>query len=415
MGCCDVPGLMPLALALENMLNELKNVCKPITLPLSDSLGYALSEDLLSPLNVPPFNNSAMDGYALSQFDLQNCSQDNPVSLTLVGTSMAGAPYLGDIAAGECIRIMTGAVLPSALDTVVMQEQVEVNGKQITFNHNPKCGDNVRFEGEDLKKGQSVLVKGHQLTVRDIPLLASLGFAKINVFSKLNVAIFSSGDELKTVGEELNNGDIYDSNRYGMVALLSRLNVEVIDLGIIKDDKDALRAAFIQADAQADVVISSGGMSVGEADFVKDILNELGSISFWKLAIKPGKPFAFGHLPNSVFLGLPGNPVASIATLYQLAVPAIEKLSGITSKPRVRFNAITENNLKKRPGRADFQRGYYRVNEQGSVVVQSAGKQGSGILSSMSQSNCFIVLAQESGNVSAGDTVTIEPYTHLLN
>ena len=415
MGCCDVPGLMPLELALENMLSELTNVCRPITLPLSQSLGYALSEDVLSPLNVPPFNNSAMDGYALSQADLQDCSEQHPVTLTLVGCAMAGAPYIGSVNAGECVRIMTGAVLPQSVDTVIMQEDVVVNGELITFTHHPKLGNNVRLEGEDLKKGQPVLSAGHQLTPRDIPLLASLGLANLAVFDKLKVAIFSSGDELKTVGEPLNTGDIYDSNRYGMVAILSRLNVDVIDLGIIKDDKDALREAFLAADHQADIVISSGGMSVGEADFVKDILNELGSISFWKLAIKPGKPFAFGHLPNSIFLGLPGNPVASIATLYQLAVPAIEKLSGIVSQPRIRFNAVTEHNLKKRPGRTDFQRGYYCVNADGQIVVRSAGKQGSGILSAMSQSNCFIVLAQESGNVTAGETVTIEPYTHLLN
>jgi molybdopterin molybdotransferase len=415
MGCCDVPGLMPLKLALENMLSELTNICQPITLPLSQALGYALSKDLLSPLNVPPFNNSAMDGYALSQADLQSCSAETPVMLKLVGFAMAGTPYIGDINPGECVRIMTGAVLPQDVDSVIMQEQVSVDGDLIVFTHNPKLGDNVRLEGEDLKKDQPVLKMGHQLTPRDIPLLASLGFANLTVFDKLKVAVFSSGDELKTVGEPLNTGDIYDSNRYGMIAILSRLNVDVIDLGIIKDDKDALREAFLAADTQADIVISSGGMSVGEADFVKDILNELGTISFWKLAIKPGKPFAFGHLPNSVFLGLPGNPVASIATLYQLAVPAIEKLSGITSKPRIRFNAVSENNLKKRPGRADFQRGYYSVNELGQIVVSSAGKQGSGILSSMSQSNCFIVLAQESGNVAAGETVIIEPYTHLLD
>jgi len=248
MGCCDVPGLTPLELALENMLSELTNVCQPITLPLSQALGYALSDDVLSPFNIPPFNHSAMDGYALSQADLKTCNKDNPVILTLVGSAMAGSPFVGDIHAGECVRIMTGAVLPAGVDTVIMQEQVSADGDLITFTGAPKFGDNVRLEGEDLKKDQSVLRRGHQLTPRDIPLLASLGFANLTVFDKLKVAIFSSGDELKTVGETLQTGEIYDSNRYGMIALLSRLNVEVIDLGIIKDDKDALRKAFLTAE-----------------------------------------------------------------------------------------------------------------------------------------------------------------------
>lgn len=415
MACCDVKGLMSIESALTKMQMELTNVCQPISLPLGQALGYTLAQDVLSPLNVPSFNNSAMDGYALSQVDLQNRSCEQPIVLKQVGQALAGAPYIGEIPGGCCVRIMTGAMLPDGVDTVVVQEQVSAIDEQITFTHTPKFGDNVRLAGEDIKKGQCVLKQGHQLTPRDIPLLASLGLESIEVFRKLKVAVLSSGDELKSLGEPLNTGELYDSNRYSMIALLSRLNVEVIDLGIVKDDKNALREAFMCADQQADVVISSGGVSVGEADFIKEILADLGSISFWKLAIKPGKPFAFGHLSNSVFFGLPGNPVSAMVTLYQLAVPAMKKLSGVTAKSPMRFTAIMQDDIRKKAGRTDFQRGSYFIDKAGQIVVQSTGKQGSGIFSSMSQSNCFIVLEHDRGNVKVGESVIIEPYTHLLD
>ncbi len=415
MGCCDTPGLMPLKQALDKMQSALENVCQAVSLPLSQALGYALAEDIKSPLNVPPFNNSAMDGYALNRADLINCSPDNPITLKQVGKSFAGAPYQGQLQSGECIRIMTGAVMPDCVDTVVMQEQTTAKEGLISFTQCPKPGANVRLAGEDLQLGQKVLGKGHKLTPRDIPLIASLGLANIQVFRKLKVAVISSGDELKSLGETLSPGDIYDSNRYSIIALLSRMNVEVIDFGIVKDDKNKIREAFIAADQQADVVISSGGVSVGEADFIKDILSELGTIGFWKLAIKPGKPFAFGKLSNSVFFGLPGNPVSAMVTLYQLAVPAMATLSGLNPQPVMRLNAIATEKLKKGPGRTDFQRATYSVNENGQLVVQSTGSQGSGVFSSMSQSNCFIVLEQDRGNVEAGEIVTIEPYNALMD
>ena len=415
MDCCSVKGLMPIESALTKMQTELSNVCQTITLPLPQALGYVLAQDILSPLNVPSFNNSAMDGYVLSYADLQTCNAEQPVVLKLIGRAMAGAPFSGDIPSGCCVRIMTGAVLPDSVDTVVMQEHVSACDDQITFTRTPKFADNVRLAGEDLKSGQQVLKQGHQLTVRDVPLLASLGLETVEVFHKLKVAVLSSGDELKSLGEPLNVGDIYDSNRYSIIALLSRLHVDVIDLGIIRDDKDALREAFIRADQQADVVISSGGVSVGEADYIKEILVEQGSISFWKIAIKPGKPFAFGHLANSVFFGLPGNPVSALVTLYQLAVPAMNKLRGMTDKPRMRLPAIMQDNIKKTPGRVDFQRGLYFVDAAGKIVVQSTGRQGSGVFSSMSQSNCFIVLEQDRGNVASGENVIIEPYASLLD
>jgi len=415
MACCDAKGLMPLEQALTEMQTSLSNVCEAVTLPLSQALGFALAQDIKSPLNVPPFNNSAMDGYAINHADLIHCSPENPVTLTLIGKSFAGAPYTGELPGGCCIRIMTGAVMPDCADTVVMQERAAARDDAITFSQLPKLGDNVRLAAEDIKQDQRVLCQGHKLTPRDIPLLASLGLATVDVFRKLKVAVISSGDELKNLGEPLLQGDIYDSNRYSIIALLSRLNVEVIDFGIIKDDKSLLRQAFAAADLQADVVITSGGVSVGEADFIKDVLQEMGTIVFWKLAIKPGKPFAFGKLPNSVFFGLPGNPVSAMVTLYQLAVPAMLTLSGLQIKPAIRLKALVKNRLKKTAGRTDFQRGTYAVDENGQLVVSSTGSQGSGIFSSMSQSNCFIVLEQDRSNVEVGETVSIEPYNALMD
>jgi molybdopterin molybdotransferase len=415
MGGCDAKGLMPLEQALTKLQTSVSNVCEAITLPLSEALGFALAQDIQSPINVPPFNNSAMDGYAMLQADLLGATAENSISLTLVGKSFAGDPYSGSLVSGQCLRIMTGAVMPSCADTVVMQENTLAQGDQISFSKTPTFADNVRLAGEDLVQGQDVLKRGHKLTPRDIPLIASLGIAAISVYRKLKVAVISSGDELKNLGQPLAEGDIYDSNRYSIIALLSRLNVDVIDFGIIRDDLPSIREAIQSADAQADVVITSGGVSVGEADFIKEVLSELGEIGFWKLAIKPGKPFAFGKLPSSVFFGLPGNPVSAMVTLYQLAVPAMATMAGLNAKPAIRFNAITTDKLRKAAGRTDFQRAVYSVNVQGQLVVSTTGSQGSGVFSSMSQSNCFIVLEQDRGNVASGETVTIEPYSALMD
>lgn len=415
MGCCDAPGLMPLEEALTQLHSSVSNVCDTIALPLSEALGFALAEDITSPINVPPFNNSAMDGYALRRDDLAQVSEAQPIALKMVGKSFAGAPFEGELAAGCCIRIMTGAVMPSSADSVVMQERTEANGEMITFSKQPRLGDNVRLLGEDITTGQVVLRAGHQLTPRDIPLIASLGINNIAVYRKLKVAVISSGDELKNLGEPLQAGDIYDSNRYSIIALLSRLNVEVIDFGIIKDDLTLITEALKSADQQADVVITSGGVSVGEADFIKDALSTLGEIGFWKLAIKPGKPFAFGKLKNSTFFGLPGNPVSAMVTLYQLAVPAMQRMAGFNVQPAARFSAQTTDKLRKRAGRVDFQRGNYSVDKNGQLVVNTTGNQGSGVFSSMSQSNCFIMLEQARGDVEIGEMVTIEPYNALMD
>lgn len=412
--CCSAPGLTPVDQALDQLLSALSldrlehNV---LSCQIEQALGQVLAQDVQSQFNIPALDNSAMDGYALKSEDAQKGN-----SLTMVAKVFAGHPIDQTIQAGECARIMTGAPVPAGCDTVIMQENVSASqdGEQIVINQAAKAGENIRRAGEDISTGQVVLKQGRRLTPADIGLLASLGFAEVRIYKPLTVAIISTGDELKKPGQSLKPGQFFESNGYTVKALLQRLNVDVLDFGIIEDDLDKLRQAFTQADEQADVVITSGGVSVGEADYTKTVLDELGKINFWKLAIKPGKPFAFGELKNSYFIGLPGNPVSAMVTLHQLGGPMLRKLSGEAEKAPLRLQAKTTNKLRKRPGRTDFQRGIYQVNDSGQLEVQATGNQGSGILSSMSFANCYIILEQERGPVEAGETVTIEPFDSLI-
>ncbi|QUM81333.1 molybdopterin molybdotransferase MoeA [Moritella sp. 36] len=410
MGCCDVQGLKPLDLAMQEMLADIDVVKETLTLNLADALDYILAEDIVSPINVPPFDNSAMDGYAIRISDLTQS-----MTLPLAGKAFAGQPFNDVWPLGTCIRIMTGAPVPAGCEAVIMQERTQVDGDLVTFEALPPMHDNIRNAAEDIAVGQAVLTTGRRLTPRDIPMLASIGIDAVTVYRRLKVAIFSTGDELKSLGQPLANGEIYDSNRYSITAMLSRLNLDIIDFGIVPDDEVLLRETFIKADAAADAVITSGGVSVGEADYTKILLEELGEIGFWKLAIKPGKPFAFGTLPNSKFFGLPGNPVSATVTFHQLVVPALAKMTNQVYTPTPRFNAIAATKLKKAPGRMDFQRAIYSVNADGQLEVISTGSQGSGVFSSMSHSNCYAILEQDRGNVEIGETVTIEPFNEILN
>ncbi|WP_305465211.1 molybdopterin molybdotransferase MoeA [Photobacterium leiognathi] len=410
MGCCDVPGLMPVETAINNILEQVSPLTKTSTVALADSMGLVLAQDILSPINVPPFANSAMDGYALRAEDLTNTD-----TLVLAGKSFAGIPFEGECQAGQCIRIMTGAEMPAGTDTVIMQEETAVDGDNITFNIKPKANDNVRPIGDDVSLGETVLVTGTRLTAREMPLLASLGIAQVEAFHRPKVAFFSTGDELRPVGETLEAGQIYDSNRYGIRALLEKFGCEVLDLGIIPDCPEKLRDAFLKGSTEADVLITSGGVSVGEADYTKDILDQEGQIGFWKIAMKPGKPFAFGKINNAWFCGLPGNPVSAMLTLYQLVQPMLAKLAGNSQyQPPVRVKAKATTLFKKRPGRTDFQRGIYSINAEGQFEVATTGNQGSGAFSSMHLANCFVVLEQERGRVQAGEDVTIEIFNHTL-
>ncbi len=403
-------GLMPLEAALTQMLDRISPLHDRETLPLARCFGRIVARDIVSPLNVPGFDNSAMDGYAVRLADLQ-AGQPLPVA----GKAFAGQPFSGEWPAGTCVRIMTGAPVPAGCDAVVMQEETEQTDGGVRFTAEVKRGQNIRRVGEDITLGATVFAAGQKLTVAELPVLASLGIPEVDVIRRVRVAVFSTGDELQLPGQPLKDGQIYDTNRLAVHLMLEQLGCEVINLGIISDDPDKLRAAFIEADKSADVVISSGGVSVGEADYTKTILDELGEIAFWKLAIKPGKPFAFGKLANSWFCGLPGNPVSAALTFYQLVQPLLATLSGNRASPLpVRQRARAATRLKKSPGRLDFQRGVLTRSADGELEVSTTGHQGSHIFSSFSQGNCFIVLERERGNVEAGEWVEVEAFNHLF-
>ncbi len=412
--CCYQPGLMSFEDALETLLSKVAPLIETEMVSLVEADSRVIANTICSPINVPNYNNSAMDGYALRAADLieQN-------TLALVGKSFAGIPYEGALGKGECIRIMTGAMMAEGADCVVMQEKTSQQGEAsigevIEFGIKPHVGDHVRFAGEDIGLEQILFEPGHSINVANIGLLASLGFAEVEVFKKVKVAVFSSGDEIKQPGQALELGQIYDSNRFTNLSLLNRLGVEVKDLGCLPDNRDTMKQALIDANDWADVIITSGGVSVGEADFIKPIIEELGKIELWKIAIKPGKPFAYGKLSKAHFFGLPGNPVSALVTLYQLVVPCLQKMQGGTVSARPKFKAILDSNLKKSPGRKDFQRGVYFYDENHQLKVKTTGSQGSGILSSIGQANCFIVLEAAELSLNQGTEVWIEPFDKTL-
>ena len=375
--------------------------------PLRDCLGKVLAEPVISPSNVPGHTNSAMDGYALSGASLP---ADNIETFRVVGKAMAGVAFKGECGAGECVRIMTGAMMPASTDTVVMQEQVEVlDDVSVNIGSGHRTGQNVRQAGEDIAKGEPVFDIGHKVSAADLGILASFGIAELAVKRRLRVAFFSTGDELRSVGETLTDGQIYDSNRYTLYGMLTQSGVDIIDLGVIPDVPERIHEAFESAASMADVVITSGGVSVGEADYIKPTLRKMGDMNFRKIAMKPGRPLTYGQLGNAHFFGLPGNPVAVMVTFLQFVKPALHKLSGQLATPRLRFKARCKDAIRKRPGRTEFQRGIYSQGDDGELEVQLTGRQGSGILRSMSLANCFIVLSDEQSDVSVGDWVQLEP------
>jgi molybdopterin molybdotransferase len=397
--------------ALEKIYAEIKTQEVTETLPLQSTLNRILAEDIHSSINVPSGINSAMDGYAIRGSDI---TEGGTTELVIVGTSWAGNPFDRAIQSGECARIMTGALLPDGTDTVVIQEQVETDKKVIRFNPGTKTGDNVRQAGEDVKEGDLILTKGTRITPADIGLVASLGIGDISVTRKLRVAFFSTGDELSSIGEPLEKGCIYDSNRYTLNGMLERLGVEIIDLGVIRDVLEDTEQAFIDASTQADVIITTGGVSVGDADFVKDALIKLGDVNFWKVAMKPGRPLTFGKIREAYFFGLPGNPVSVMVTFYQFVQPALRRMMGEKQVESISMLVPCTSKLKKRPGRVEFQRGILKRDENGRLIVHKTGAQGSGILRSMSQANCFIILPMDSEGIEPETMVEVQPFFGIV-
>jgi molybdopterin molybdotransferase len=405
----------PDSLSFEQALQRIQQSISPIrgkkNVTIREAAGHILANDVTSPMDVPPFINSAMDGYAICAADIP---ADGSATLKVIGKSFAGKPFDGSCQRGEAVRIMTGAVVPQGADTVIMQEHAEVNGEQIRIGSEHKPQQNVRKPGDDFFCGDTIICAGERLSPAKLGLLASVGVTEFKVIRKPVVAFFSTGDELKGVGQTLQPGDIYDSNRYILFGMLQKMGVECIDMGVVPDIREEIEATLKEAATIADMVITSGGASVGEADFIKLILDEIGEVGFWKIAMKPGKPLAFGHINNTVFFGLPGNPVSAMATFYQFVQPSLRLLEGETVSEPLRLRARTLGKLKKRPGRKDFQRGIMSTNEQGELVVDTTGMQGSHMLSSMAMANCFIVLERDAGDIEAGEMVEVQPFNELI-
>ncbi len=400
------PNSMPVDKARAFIHRFLDPVTATLRVPIRTALGRVLAEDVVSPVNVPAHRNSAMDGWALRAADL---APQGETTLEEVGASFAGRPFAGAIGPGQCVRIMTGGVVPEGADAVVMQERVRADGRRIAIPAGQRAGQNVREAGEDLGKGAVALARGRIVRPAELGLVASLGIGEVAVFRPLRVAFFSTGDELKSVGSLLGEGEIYDSNRYTLHGMLTRLGCEVLDMGVVRDDPALLEAAFRTAGASADVVITSGGVSVGEADFVKSMLERLGEVVFWKIAMKPGRPLAYGRIGAAHFFGLPGNPVSVMVTFYQFVRDALLTLMGADPvAPVPTFPATLAARVKKAPGRTEFQRGVLVRGGDGEWTVRPTGDQGSGILKSMSEANCFIVLGESVGNVEPGARVEVQ-------
>ena len=398
------------ALSREYNNDKLANEEK---VPLADLPGRILAADIVSPINAPPADNSAMDGYAFNFAALDDNNLENAV-LTLAGKALAGEPFVGSVRADQCLRIMTGAEVPESCDTVVMQENVTVDGETITLKKIPKPQANVRYAGEDITKGETLFRAGHRLGPVDIGLLATMGIVEAAVWQRLKVAVFANGSELRAPGEVLGAGEIYDSNRHFLKAMLDRLGCEVLDIGVIPDDLEQLRAAYIKADASADAVITCGGASVGEADYTRQLLREQGDIGFWKVAIKPGKPFMFGHLASSTFFGLPGNPMSALVTFYQLVLPVLQKMQGLEAASAQALFARASCDIPRNRSRLEFLRARLTTDSSGELLVTPDKQQSSGALSSFARSNCFIVLEAGENILLKGERVDVQVFDAIL-
>ena len=401
------PDALPVARANAVIRSFVAPITGVETLPVRAALGRVLAEDIVSPINVPAHDNSAMDGFAVRSADL---SADAPALLSEIGVALAGREFRGEVKPGECVRVMTGAVMPAGTDTVVIQEIVTIDGRRVTVPPGQEPGQHRRLAGEDLEQGKPALRAGALIRPAELGLIASLGIGEVNVRRRLKVAFFSTGDELRSITEKLGPGDVYDSNRYTLFGMLTRLGCEVIDMGVVRDDPGLLEAAFRKAAECADAVVTSGGVSVGEADYTKQMMAKLGEVVFWTIAMRPGRPMAFGRIQidakAAYLFGLPGNPVAVMVTFYHFVRGALLYMMGRSDTDLPLLRVKSQTALRKKPGRTEFQRGVLD-NSDGEWTVRLTGAQGSGILRSMSEANCFVVLHHEQGSVKAGDPVDV--------
>jgi molybdopterin molybdotransferase len=410
--CLD--GYDPNALRVDKAREAIRACLAPVEdcerVATRAALGRVLAQDVVPGFDVPAHDNSAMDGYAVRAEDLRT---DGETRLDEIGTAFAGRPYKGKVGRGECVRVMTGAVMPAGTDTVVIQEVARIEGEAIVIPPGQKRGQNTRARGEDLKTGVAVLKPGRALAPADLGLIASLGIAEVNVRRRLRVAFFSTGDELASIGTPLAEGQVYDSNRYTLYGMLLRLGVDIRDMGVVRDDPALLEAAFTSAAANADAIVTSGGVSVGEADFTKQMMARLGEVLFWTIAMRPGRPMAFGRIGNAALFGLPGNPVAVMVTFYQFVRDALLHLSGRTDDFSIPLLQVAASHaIRKVPGRTEYQRGVL-FRDGGAWKVRTTGQQGSGVLRSMSEANCIIVLEHERGRVEAGEPVQVQLFDGL--
>ncbi len=406
----QLQGYDPQALRAADVNEFLSRLVEPVSqiesVAIIDALDRVLAADLISPISVPPHDNSAMDGYA---FDGDQLRADAALALQVVGTALAGKAWQGSVGAGQCVKIMTGAIMPAGLDTVVPQEftQVQADGRIVIPVGVLKAGDNRRFMGEDLMQGKSALRSGERLTPAACGLVASLGLGTVQVVRRLRVAYFSTGDEILSLGQPPREGAVYDSNRYTVLGMLGRMGCEVIDLGVVPDQPQLLEAAFREAASKADAIITSGGVSVGEADYTKAMMKQLGDVAFWKIAMRPGRPMAVGRIGSSILFGLPGNPVAVMVTFFAFVRPALLRMMGSTASAPPLLKARSQEAIRKKAGRTEYQRGLVSTAADGSLKVRTTGNQGSGVLSSMVQANGLIVLHHEQGNIAVGDEVDV--------
>ncbi|MFA3792322.1 gephyrin-like molybdotransferase Glp [Aliiglaciecola sp. SL4] len=398
------PTLMPIDNALSEMLQQCDALLERESISVLDALDRITAEAIFAKLQVPPKNNSAMDGFAF------HVNQELPADTKLIiqGQALAGNPFNEEVKAGHCVRITTGAILPPGTNTVMMQENVQINENNIVLNQASKAGNSVRLAGEDIQLGQQVIAAGEKLTPAHMALLASIGEPTVWVIRRPKVAIVVTGDELVPPGKKLENGQIYESNRFALQGLLQQLNVEIQHYGIVEDAPKKIVDVLLDASENADLILSCGGVSVGDADYVKQVLAKIGQINFWKVAIKPGKPFAFGTINNAIFCGLPGNPVSSYVTFQKLVTPLLHKLMGRSPLEVHTINATCAEPIYKRAGRADFQRGIAYQDEYGEYWVKPNGSQGSGIMSSIANANCYILLEKEQTNLPKGAKTKIE-------